>query len=207
MVITNLSNVSQNFFSPEIVERISNEIHQPVEKTKASLRSIIPTLLRGIVEKGSTTDGAVSLANMAQKQNIHSGLMINQMNPQQGNEIVYGIFGNSLSAVVSRLGLLTGLNTASIMKVLSMAAPPIIGVINLKIKAEKLTTYGLMKFLVQETVLTTGYETTRKEDKHLVIKKVGIFLLILLALMWWFGSRHGTVDAPTTNTTITMETL
>lgn len=204
MVITDsLFSVSQGFFSPDIVEKISNEIHQPVDRTKAGLRSIIPTLLIGIVEKGSTTEGAESLANLARKQNIHPELMINEMSPRQGNEMVHGIFGNNLSAVVSRLCTSTGMSTVTIMKILSLSAPIMMGVIGLKIKAEKLGASGLMTFLGQQRLTELSYEElnmkTAHEERVTIWKKIAFTALIIVALTWWFSSEQGSVNAPTTN--------
>ena len=63
-----LFNFSQSFFSPDVLQRISREIDQPVEQTKTGLKSVIPTLLMGIVKKGSTQEGAESLISMAKSQ-------------------------------------------------------------------------------------------------------------------------------------------
>lgn len=142
-----LFSVSQSFFSPDILQKISSEINQPIEKTKTSLKSVIPTLLMGIVNKGSTKEGAESLVNMASKQTAPVDVSADTATMKEGNEFLNDIFGNNLSYTVSSLGATTGMNISCVSKMLGMLAPMVMGVIGSKIKNEKLSASSLMSFL------------------------------------------------------------
>lgn len=64
VVNDSLLGVSQNFFSPDIVQKISDAIGQSADKTKAGLRSVIPAFMSGVVDKGSTPDGAATIVDI-----------------------------------------------------------------------------------------------------------------------------------------------
>jgi OmpA-OmpF porin, OOP family len=213
MVITDsLFSVSQNFYSPDIVQKISNEIKQPIDQTKAGLKSIIPTLLMGIVEKGSTREGAESLVSLASKEHFNESTNLDQADTRQGNEVVNNIFGNNLATVVSRLGFSTGMTASSVMKILTMAAPVMMGAISSKVKNEHLTPSGLMRFLNQQRIALSGLipgmagltnlsgsvGLKNQTDQRVSWGRIVIIALAALAVTWWFSSRQGAVNAPTT---------
>lgn len=187
-----LFSVSQTFFSPEILEKISTEINQPIEKTKAGLKSVIPTLLMGIVNKGSTKEGAESLVNMASKHTTPMNVSADSATLKEGDEFLNGIFGSNLANTISSLGVTTGMNTGSISKMLGMATPLVMGAIGSKIKNEHLNASGLMNFLSQQksSLMSlipsglgglTGYQN-RTENS--VWPKVVLLGLVVAAVIW-----------------------
>ncbi|MGZ3789106.1 MAG: DUF937 domain-containing protein [Bacteriovorax sp.] len=224
MVISdNLLSVSQNFFSPDIVQKFSNILGQSTDKTKSALMSVIPALMNGIVSKGSTPEGAASLVDMANKQNFELSATPDESKLSQGNEVVNNIFGNNLSSTVSKIGESTGLNTSSITKMFSLAAPVVMGVIGSKIKNEKLSSSGLMNFLSQQKSALSGFTSgasgfsevsggVRGIQKQVASRnipwgKIGVAALILLGLwFWWLGARNK-VTAPLTKVTTTIPTI
>jgi outer membrane protein OmpA-like peptidoglycan-associated protein len=214
MAITDsLFSISQNFYSPDIIRKISSEIKQPVEQTKAGLKSIIPTLLWGIVEKGSTKEGAESLLNIASKESFKPEVNLDHMNNRLGSELIHNIFGDNLTNVVSKLGFSTGMNTSSVIKILTMAAPAMMGAVSLKIKNEKLNPSGLMYFLNQQRITLTGLIPgmsglanlgsgvgfkSDESDRGVSWGKIVIIAFLALLITWWFSTHQGTVNAPTT---------
>lgn len=152
----NFFSLTQNFFSPDTVQKFSGEIHQPPEQTKAGLKSIVPALLMGIVNKGSTQAGAENLINLANKQSSDPTLTPDRVNPAEGNAVVNGIFGNETNSIVEKISSTTGLGSSNISKMMSLAAPMIMGVLGSKIKSEKLGPSGLMSFLQQQKSSISG---------------------------------------------------
>ena len=67
MYAENLLGITQNFLTPDIVNKFSNAIGETTERTQKGLKSVIPTLLLGIVNKGQTEDGAEALVNIVNK--------------------------------------------------------------------------------------------------------------------------------------------
>lgn len=152
----NFFSLTQNFFSPDTVQKFSGEIHQPPEQTKAGLKSIVPALLMGIVNKGSTKAGAENLINLANKQSSDPTLTPDRVNQTEGNALVNGIFGNDTNSIVEKISSSTGLGSSSISKMMALAAPMIMGVLGSKIKSEKLGPSGLMSFLEQQKSSISG---------------------------------------------------
>ena len=219
----NLFSTTQNFFSPDIIQKFCNQIQEPIEKTKSSLKSIIPTVLMGIVNKGSTEEGAESLVNMANKQPI--ALSPENINTNQSNEIVNGVFGNKVNEVVSKLGDSTGMNTGSVTKILGLVTPMIMSLLGSKIKDEKLNASGLKNFLQQQKssiagmiptglfsgmTSTSAFTSSTTQTTHDQIEKkkswgkIGLIALVALALLRWISTHKTAVKiAPITSTTVT----
>jgi outer membrane protein OmpA-like peptidoglycan-associated protein len=200
-----LFSVSQSFFSPDILQKISTEINQPIEKTKAGLKSVIPTLLMGIVNKGSTQEGAETLVNMASKHTTPMNVSADSDTLKEGNEFLTGIFGSNLSNTVSSLGATTGMNTGSISKMLGMAAPLVMGAIGSKIKNEKMSASGLMSFLGQQKSSLmalipsglgglTGMQNRTSETS--VWPKVVLLGLVVAAVIWLLNTFAFKKPAP-----------
>ena len=193
----NLLSVSQRFLSPDILQKISNEINQPLDKTKAGLKSVIPTLLMGIVDKGSTRTGAENLVNMVSKQTPPVDVSTDPATMKVGNEFLSGIFGSNLSNIVSKLGSSTGMNTSSISKMLGMAAPIIMGALGSKIKNENMNASGLMNFLEQQKNSLSnlmpegisGLSTTQsKISDSQVWPKIVLVALLIAGGVWWLNA-------------------
>lgn len=208
----NLFNVSQNFFLPDVVQKFSRSIGQPIDKTKAGLMSVIPTLLNGIMSKGSTPAGAASLVDMAKKQNFDLNTLPDESKLSAGNEVVNNIFGSNLNSIVSRMGEKTGLDNSAISKMMGLAAPLVMGVIGSKVKNEKMSSTGLMNFLSQQKTTLTGLGGTvgapgKLSSQNVPWGKIGLVALILLGLwLWWLGTQNKTIVPITTSTPISMTT-
>jgi OOP family OmpA-OmpF porin len=225
-VSESLFSSTQNFLSPDIIQKFSAEIQQPIDKTKACLKSIIPTVLMGIISKGATPEGAESLVNLANKQG--PTVSLDSINQTQSIEVVNGIFGNNTNDVVTKLGLSTGLNSTSITKILGMVSPMIMGVLGSKIKSEKLNASGLMNFLAQQKSSLVGMvpasvsglfgglasarasvSSTTGAVQEQIAKgsswgKIGLAALVALGLLWWFNARQtGVKMIPTPSRVLT----
>ncbi|MBC7539445.1 MAG: DUF937 domain-containing protein [Bacteriovorax sp.] len=198
-----LLNVSQNFFTPKIVHKISDVIGQSEEKTKTGLMSTVPTFVSGMIDKGTTPDGAATLVDMVNTHNYESITTPDENKLSDGNEVVDKIFGSNLNNIVSKLVASTGLSTPDISKMLGLVAPVIMGVLGSKVKSEKLSSSGLMTFFTQQKMVLAGFSPNTSEyyrlsgqdpDKDLrkgpaqdIPWKIIILLSIALIfiLFWW----------------------
>lgn len=209
-----LFSVSQSFFSPDVLQKISSEINQPIEKTKVGLKSVIPTLLMAIVNKGSTKEGAESLVNMASRHSTPMNVSGDSETLKEGNEFLSGIFGSNLATTISGLVASTGLNPGSISKMLGMATPLVMGAIGSKIKNEKLNASGLMNFLSQQKASLMalvpnglgGISGFQRRDADTSIWPKIVLLGVLVAAVVWLLNTFAfkrpvpaTVQTPTTS--------
>ncbi|QDK43514.1 hypothetical protein DOM21_19045 [Bacteriovorax stolpii] len=211
-----LFNVSQSFFSPDILQKISKEINQPVEQTRVGLKSAIPTLLMGIINKGSTKEGAETLVDIANHQAPIADVATDPTEIREGNEVVNKIFGNNLNGILAKLGTTTGMNVASLNKMLGMTAPLVMGAISSKIKTEHMTPSALMSFLSQQksslssmlpsglpglSALSSSQALPKIVDRGNVWPKIVLGILVLVGLFWWYSSRQ-TVSEETRTTSM-----
>lgn len=151
----NLFNMTQNFLTPDIVQKLSGQVGLPTDKIQSSLKAIVPTFLMGLVNKGATKEGAEGIVNLVKKEgfdnaNTTPGNVADENYLHKGSEAVQGIFGNNLNSVTSTLSSSTGLNSSSVTKVMGMIAPVVMGFVGAKIKRENLSASGLMGFLGQQ---------------------------------------------------------
>lgn len=204
-----LFNVSQSFFSPDILQKISKEINQPVEQTRVGLKTAIPTLLMGIINKGSTKEGAETLVDMANHQTAVADVATDPTEIREGNEVVNKIFGNNLNGVLTKLGTTTGMNAASLSKMLGMAAPMVMAVISSKIKTEHMTPTALMNFLGQQknslinlipaglpglSAFSPAQVLPKSSDKDNVWSKIVLGVLLIVGLFWWYSSTQTSTE-------------
>lgn len=153
MYADNLLSITQNFLSPDIVNKFSSAIGESTEKTQKGLKSVIPSLLMGIVNKGQTSDGAENLVKLVNKDGFEGENVTNYNDENylsMGKDAVDGIFGTNLEGVATKLGSTTGIQSSGIKKMMDMAAPLLMGVLGKKIRRENLSPAGLMNFLGKE---------------------------------------------------------
>lgn len=220
-----LHSMTQNFMTPDLVQKFSSALGQPTDKIQSGLKSVIPTLLMGLANKGSSEEGAQSILNMAKNPNLH------------GHEAVNGIFGNELTSVATSLGSATGLSSSSITKMMGMVAPVVLGLLGRKVNLEGMNAHRLRGFLsTQKTSMANlvpvgisnmfgfgasdpamgkvassmrdvphsakPFPTTLSTTLSATTKKswAPIILLVLavLAALWWFSSGRKQMVIPTT---------
>lgn len=208
----NLFSSTQSFLTPDFVQKFSGALGQPADRIRNALNSIIPTFLKGVVDKGSSREGAESLVNIAARDGVEttSPNLNDTQYLSKGSDALNGIFGSNLDSVTSSLGSRTGINPGSINKMLGMIAPMFLGVLRKKIKNENMNANGLMSFLSQQKSALAGmgpvsgaspvqrpatsYATTNGVTTHYTERiKPLVFLAVLaaalLAGMWWWTNR------------------
>ena len=233
MYAENLLGVTKNFLTPDIVNKFSSAIGESTEKTQKALKTVIPALLMGIVNKGQSNGGAEVLVSLVNKDGIEGERIPDYGNENyltMGSDAVRGIFGNDLNHVVSKLGDSTGIQSSGIQKMLKIAAPIIMGFLGTKIKREGLSASGLSGFLGQqksalnelipnglvgrftgtESVISTRHPVfktgTTKEKSKPTFFMITLLALAVFAGLWWFtGQRDlsNIVSAPVKTIPIT----
>lgn len=161
MATANLLDASQSFMTPDNLNKLSAALGQSSEKVQSGLKSVIPAFIMGLVNKGSTTEGAQSLVNLVKQKGFDSEVPPPNINDENylrsGNEAVNGVLGNNLNSVVNGLTTSTGMSSSSVKKMLGMVAPMVLGVLGTKIRSENLNASGVMGFLNQQKSAVVGF--------------------------------------------------
>jgi len=163
VVQENLMGVSQHFFTPDIVSKISEIVGQTTDKTLTGLKSVIPTFIGGIVEKGSTPEGAASLVDLVNTHNFEKHVLPDEDSLREGNDVVNNIFGNELEPTLSQLSAETKLDRGSLEKILGLVAPICMGIVGAKIKRDSMNMTGLMSFIKAQKKELSGYSHNSSE--------------------------------------------
>lgn len=202
----NLMSSTQNFMTPDFVNKFSSAIGQPADKIQAGLRSIIPAFLLGLANKGSSSSGADTILNLTQSQTV------------DGESAVNNIFGGNLNSVSTTLGETTGLGASSVKKIMSIMAPTVLSVVGSKIRNEKLNTTGIQNFFSQQKSMLSGllpgmkssYVVTKSQTG--VIDRMGakrgpiaFLIFLLVGAGYWMIARESTMDINSPQTSETIE--
>ena len=153
--MSNLLSVFQQSLSNEMVSKISSIIGSNTSATQAGLTSMLPNILKGIVNQGSTETGATSIINLI-KNNALGGSTINNMSSllsggdktdnflDKGRKINSALFGNE----VSNMAETSGISSKSSSKLFNIATPLIMGSIGNVIEKDNLDAKGLQNCLL-----------------------------------------------------------
>jgi hypothetical protein len=204
----NLLDITKNFLTPDIVNKFSTVIGESTEKTQKGLKSVIPILLLGIVDKGQTTNGAETLINLVNKDSTDSMKVQNYSNEiylTKGTDVIQSLFGNNLNSIVAKLGDSTGIRPIDLQKMLKIAAPLVMRFLGNIISREQLSTPGLVGFLEQQKSDLSnllpyglvgrftggGAEGHKKSPDRVKSVWIGllIFALVVLVGLWWSSNK------------------
>lgn len=159
----NLFDSTQNFLTPEIINRVSRALHEPEEKVQDGLRTVIPTFLSGLIEKGITIEGAKEIVHMVEEENFDTKIPVNLSDKaylSKGEHAVEDIFGVNYHSVADSLSPATGMSASNVEKMMDMIAPVVMGVIGSKVRNEGLSPHGLSGFLNQQKKVLKGFTPT-----------------------------------------------
>jgi outer membrane protein OmpA-like peptidoglycan-associated protein len=214
----NLLGLSQHFFTPDIVAKISEIVGQTTEKTKQGLKKIVPEFIGGLVNKGSTPEGAATIVDLINTHNFERNLLPDENKLIEGDEVIHNIFGKNLEPTLSRLSAETKIDPNSLSKMLGVVAPVCMGIIGAKIKRESLSMSGFMSFIKDQRQILAGYSPLTSEYYSLSgrnpsidyakLKKqpmwrnwIWAFLLAGTLFTWWEAVQYRTTatGAPVAN--------
>lgn len=199
----NLHSVTHDFFTPEIVQKVSDVLGQSADKTRIALMSVVPEFISGIFDKGATPEGASSLVKILKSHKFETVVTPDKNKLREGNEVVHDIYGDKLSTTVARLAQTTGLTSTTIQKMLGLVAPVVLGSIGAKVKNERLTPSGLMTFFNNQKKMLAGYSSETSEyysltgadpekdfhkhfNREIPWRKIILAFIILMAVwIWW----------------------
>ncbi len=126
-------------------------------QTSSALTSMLPTLIGGLIKKGSTNEGAGALLDLVTKGGHNGGLLDNLGDilggdkskglMDSGNGLLSSIFGGNLGSIMNILGKVTGLTRGSSGSLMGLLAPIVLNFVGKRIKNKALDAVGLKNML------------------------------------------------------------
>ncbi|MEZ4874933.1 MAG: DUF937 domain-containing protein [Flavobacteriaceae bacterium] len=120
----------------QIISGVSNETNQPADKTASVLQMALPMLMGAMKRNASTPEGAEGLLGALNSK--HDGSILDNLGglfgggvdeevKQDGAGILGHVLGGSQGNVAQALSQKSGMDSQSVMKILQVAAPLILG--------------------------------------------------------------------------------
>jgi OmpA-OmpF porin, OOP family len=127
--------------------------------TSSGLSAVLPALIGGLVNKGSTTEGASGLLTMLNNPQIDSGILgslgslfgngTSQASGlvSLGTTLLGSMFGDKVGGLTSAISSVAGLKGSSATSMLGLAVPIILGMLKSHVGQNNLNPSGLMDLL------------------------------------------------------------
>jgi len=157
----NLLEMVKDAVGDQLVNQASGFLGESSENTSSALGALLPSVLGGLMKKGSDQSGAQSVLDFLKNSDVDGGLLDNLGGLFNGGERTNGLlnagsgildflFGNNSSMLGSILDLVTkksGMKRSSTNSLLKMAAPMLMGVVGRYVKNKALDAVGLKNML------------------------------------------------------------
>jgi len=155
-----LLDAAKGLLTPDVVKSASSLVGESESGTRTALNSSVPSVLSGLVNLVSSRDGANSLAGLIRDggygaavdntRALFSGGSATTNMLSAGPQLLGTIFGGRSAGVADLLARSAGISSGSTTKLLSLAAPLVLGVLGKRATAQGLNASGLANALLSE---------------------------------------------------------
>lgn len=152
--------IAKGFFTRSIIEHIANKIGEEGPVVQNAMNAIIPSVLGGIIEKGSSANGIehlISLINMNDEESTLNAFSAGTGAPQQLDNLIYSgfiilqsLFGKKLEIVEDVVSAESGVSKMGTSVLMNIAAPVLISLIGKHFKTSGMGTSGLVNLLMSQ---------------------------------------------------------
>ncbi|HEY7404192.1 MAG TPA: OmpA family protein [Candidatus Angelobacter sp.] len=150
----------QGYLTPGVIHSASSLVGESESSTRQTMNGAVAGVLSGVTHMVSSREGAGNLTNMIREggfggalDNVGSFLGGGSATTgllNTGQQLLGRIFGNNASSVAESVGKFGGVRASSATKLMSMAAPLVMGVLGKRIATQKLDSSGLANLLLSE---------------------------------------------------------
>lgn len=150
----------QSYLTPGAIKSASALVGESESSTRQTMNGAVAGVLSGLTNMASSREGAGHLTSMIGEgsfvsvvDNIGSFLGGGSATAgmlSTGQQLLGKIFGGKTSAVAESVGRFGGVRASSATKLMSMAAPLVMGVLGKRVAAQKLDSSGLANLLLSE---------------------------------------------------------
>lgn len=139
-----LIKIAKDYLTDELVTSLASRLGESSSATRSGFGAALPSLLAGLLSKGSQPGGAKGLFDLVSQPELAGGLL-NQLpglfsgsqqesNPGLGDNLLQSIFGGQSSGIADIISRFGGLKSSSASSLLKLAAPFLLSIIGKKIK-------------------------------------------------------------------------
>jgi outer membrane protein OmpA-like peptidoglycan-associated protein len=146
--------------TPEVLKSASSLVGESESSTSKALNGAVPSVMTGLTNLASSRDGANNLAGLIRDggygavvdnvRSLFSGGSATTNMLSAAPQLLGTIFGGRSAAVADLIGKSSGVSSGSATKLLSLAAPLVLGVLGKRASAQGLNSSGLANALLSE---------------------------------------------------------
>ena len=216
----NLLELINENFTGDVVSKLADFLGESRKSTSLALDNAIPTILAGLVNKGTELPGASTILSQLSQGSHDGGILNNLVNAFSGGagtskllatgaKLLNSVFEHKTDGVAKLIANASGISKTSSNSLLRLLMPVIFGVLGKTVKAEGITSpAGLVSLLGKQrgflkNRLPAGLGSVLRLD-NIDEKRSGGFLRflpwlllpLLLALGWWYLKNLEQPTAP-----------
>lgn len=154
----NILDAIKGYATPDLIAKAASYLGESESATRNGLGMAVPTLLGGILNSSSNQNTMSSIWNLINHKDNDDNLLSNlgglfggghaaTSESGIGGQLLNTVFGKNMGVVNGALSAASGLSSGSASKLISMAAPLIMGFLGKKVKSEGLGMSGLFSWL------------------------------------------------------------
>jgi OOP family OmpA-OmpF porin len=158
---TNLTELVNGYLTPDVVDRASAYVGESSSATQKALTGIVPTVVAGLAEMGSTSDGAQALARtldsgkydgsaLSSIGSLFSGGAATQDALAAGKGLLDSLFGSKLTGVTDAIARSAGARATSVAPLMALIVPVILHVLGRQRAAAGGTIAALTALLAEQ---------------------------------------------------------
>jgi outer membrane protein OmpA-like peptidoglycan-associated protein len=152
----NLFELLQSSLGPTLTREASRYIGESDTTTRAAIGAVLPAVLAGVMQQGSTPSGAADLFRTLTGPRVETGLvgklggMLASGDKSvltMGSTLTGALFGDRVGGLASAITSMSGMKTSSVNTLLAMAAPAVLSYLKGYLAQNKLDVGGLAGLL------------------------------------------------------------
>ena len=210
--MANLLNIIQSQLSGDVLSKISSVVGGNSSVVQTGMTSMLPNIIKGIIQKGSTSTGASSIMNLIKNNGIGGSTFDNISSMLDGGDKTTGLLdkGANINKALfedsaESISKVSGMNAQSSTKLFNIATPFIMGNLAKVIDKEGLDANGFSTYLKSQDnfvkVPDVTPELSEAKNGGMGLLKLLIPIAILAAIAYWFltkdkGTTSGTTPQP-----------
>ncbi len=150
----------QSYLTPGVIHSASSLVGESESSTRQTMNGAVAGVLSGVTHMVSSREGAGSLTNIIREGGFGSSLdnigsflgggsaTAGVLNT--GQQLLGKLFGGNVSSVAESVGKFGGVRASSAGKLMSLAAPLVMGVLGKRAATQKLDSSGLANLVLSE---------------------------------------------------------
>ena len=154
----NLIDLARDYLTPDVLSKMSSLVGESPVATQKAMGAIVPSLAGAACNQASTPGGASKLLGLLSTSGLDTGLLNNFGGAlsggtatdgllRTGSNLLNGLLGDRVNSVASVIGNFAGIQGSSAMKLLSIAAPLLFGLLGKQVASGGVTASNLSTLL------------------------------------------------------------